>query len=381
MDDQTHIPITLFLNQLSDAIIICDKLLRITRWNETATLIYGWTAVEALGQHIDDLLGTRWNKTPQAHAIAELVKTGSWHGELQQRTKDGRLRQIWSAVSWLKNTEGEIIGGMTINRDITEEMASRKALDAQKEHQRLEGILKNEQEWNKTVQHMMKVLFHDMRVPLAVINTSSGLLNRHYDKYTPQQRLEKLETVYAQVRHMNQMMDDASFSIRGSLTHRVFHARRFNLTQLCEVCVKEIQDALATCHTLTFETDGLVQHVELDETLISRILVNLLSNAIKYSPNCGNINLILRQQDDQIIIQVSDSGMGISPEDQTHIFESSFRSGQVNNISGTGLGLSIVRECVEVHRGTILVESELGKGTTFTVCLPFVDVSQAEVRV
>ncbi len=81
------------------------------------------------------------------------------------------------------------------------------------------------------------------------------------------------------------------------------------------------------------------------------------------------VKLILCRQDDQIILQVSDSGIGISPEDQTHIFETSFRSGQVNNISGTGLGLSIVRECVEAHRGTILVESELGKGTTFTVSL------------
>jgi|GEM_PF-3293941 len=114
----------------------------------------------------------------------------------------------------------------------------------------------------------------------------SLFVTRNYDKYTPQQRLEKLESIYAQVRHMNQMMDDASLLIRGSLTDRVFKPRRFNLTQLCEVCVKEIRDALATCHTLTFETDGLVQHVELDETLISRILVNLVSNAIKYSPDC-----------------------------------------------------------------------------------------------
>jgi signal transduction histidine kinase len=108
-----------------------------------------------------------------------------------------------------------------------------------------------------------------------------------------------------------------------------------------------------------------------DEILISRILLNLLTNAIKYSPEGGNVMLELSDQPNAAIqLCVIDEGIGISQDALPNIFDTFYRAQGVETITGTGLGLSIVKDCVERHHGTITVESEKGKGTTFTVTLP-----------
>jgi signal transduction histidine kinase len=105
---------------------------------------------------------------------------------------------------------------------------------------------------------------------------------------------------------------------------------------------------------------------------LDQVVVNLISNAIKYTPDNGGINISLREDDGFLILQVHDSGIGISLEDQRHIFEKFYRveSDATAKISGTGLGLSIVKAIIKKHSGRVWVESELGQGSTFTVLLP-----------
>ncbi|HBB32155.1 MAG TPA: hypothetical protein DC064_10255, partial [Cyanobacteria bacterium UBA9273] len=97
---------------------------------------------------------------------------------------------------------------------------------------------------------------------------------------------------------------------------------------------------------------------------------NLLSNAIKYSPNGGVIDFQLYYEQDEIILQIKDQGIGIPPENQARLFESFHRASNVGMIQGTGLGLSIVKKCVDLYKGKIYCQSEVGAGTTFTVKLP-----------
>jgi PAS domain S-box-containing protein len=107
------------LGQVSDAVIATDNDLKITTWNRAATEIYGWTEAEAIGQTLDDLLGTRWEATPEADALETIRATGRWRGEIVQTTKSGETRFIVAAVSLVKDEAGEIIGGVTVNRDVT----------------------------------------------------------------------------------------------------------------------------------------------------------------------------------------------------------------------------------------------------------------------
>lgn len=116
------------LNQVSDAIIATDLNLKINSWNKAAEKIYGWSEAEAVGQTVDKLLHTSWPQVSQAAAKQIIRETGLWHGELKQVTKDGTPKTIWASVSLIKNAQGDIVGGVTVNRDMTQEKQMEDAL-------------------------------------------------------------------------------------------------------------------------------------------------------------------------------------------------------------------------------------------------------------
>ena len=105
---------------------------------------------------------------------------------------------------------------------------------------------------------------------------------------------------------------------------------------------------------------------------LEQVVSNLVGNAIKYTPEHGRIDMVLSEDDGFLVLRVSDTGIGISLEDQRRIFDKFYRveSEATEKISGTGLGLSIVRAIVKKHSGRVWVHSELGKGSMFTVLLP-----------
>jgi two-component system, OmpR family, phosphate regulon sensor histidine kinase PhoR len=109
-----------------------------------------------------------------------------------------------------------------------------------------------------------------------------------------------------------------------------------------------------------------------DEDLLSQVWINLIHNSIKFTPEAGSIKVALHPRSDQVEFRISDTGMGISEEDQVHIFERFYKAdkSRTNLGGGSGLGLSIVKKIIEMHKGTIKVESKVGAGTTFTVALP-----------
>jgi len=107
-----------------------------------------------------------------------------------------------------------------------------------------------------------------------------------------------------------------------------------------------------------------------DEKLLNHILINLLTNAVKYSPRGGEIRLELSKADDDLILRVSDQGIGIPEEDQKHLFEPFHRASNTQQINGVGLGLVIALTSVEAWGGTIACESAIGRGTIFTIKLP-----------
>jgi signal transduction histidine kinase len=116
------------------------------------------------------------------------------------------------------------------------------------------------------------------------------------------------------------------------------------------------------------EEDHIVQG---DRKRLHQAFANLMNNAIKYTTDKGRINLGIAQKDDQYIIQIQDTGIGIIPGDQPYIFDKFFRSDEIReDYQGSGLGLSIVKSVVERHNGRVWVSSTPGKGTEFTVVLP-----------
>lgn len=257
----------------------------------------------------------------------------------------------------------------TLFFDVTER---KRTEQLEREHERLKASFQKEQERNALVQRIISALSHDLRTPFTVITTARFLLEQYYDRLPLDKRQEQLDKIEHQTQFAIRLLEDTVQMLRGNVGEQEFHPAPVNLSALCAVSVQEIGSAFQTHHQLRFVPLSNVETVTVDETLVNRILLNLLSNAIKYSPDGSEIRLELDRRDNWVILRVIDQGVGISKDDLPHIFEAFFRVEAIKhqNISGTGLGLSIVRDCVERHRGQINVESELGKGTTFTVELP-----------
>jgi signal transduction histidine kinase len=129
----------------------------------------------------------------------------------------------------------------------------------------------------------------------------------------------------------------------------------------------------------TVELDGCLSRAWFDSDKIIQLLTNLIGNATKFTPQGGSVTVSILRQGEELVMRVRDTGMGIPKESLPKIFERFYRVPRPGKeIQGTGLGLSIVRKIVDLHRGRIEAESELDKGTTFTVFLPLDAQAQRE---
>ena len=136
-----------------------------------------------------------------------------------------------------------------------------------------------------------------------------------------------------------------------------------DVVELYQYVAEEKQISIAT-----IVPEGLKAHA--DTSRMKQVVANLLDNAIKYSKKGGNIDIDAAFKDDEIIISVRDNGVGIAPEDIPRIFDRLYRGDKSRSRRGLGLGLSLVQAVIHAHKGHIEVQSRLGEGSCFTVCLP-----------
>jgi PAS domain S-box-containing protein len=232
--------------------------------------------------------------------------------------------------------------------------------------------LQQQIELNDLKSRFITMASHEFRTPLATIHGSVDLL-MHYDDRMPvdKKRLTLLKIDDA-VERMTHMLENVLVIGRSDAGRLQFKPQPSQVAVFCKSLVDELRSAMAEpfrriqmAMDLPRDTDAYL----VDEVLIRNIVGNLLSNAIKYSPHGGQVTLRVRPRPGELVITVSDQGIGIPLADQPQLFESFHRASNVGNISGTGLGLAIVRDAVQCHGGSISLESTPGEGSTFTVVL------------
>ncbi|NDJ59511.1 MAG: PAS domain S-box protein [Chloroflexi bacterium] len=238
------------------------------------------------------------------------------------------------------------------------------------ERERLALTLESQREMTAIKERIMKVISHEFRTPLAIILTSSQLLERYFVRLGETQRDHYFAQIHAQIDHLTEMLDEIGLIVRGELGQFGTQMRHFNLDELCVQVVKRLYTSIGVDYNIIYNYTGSRTDVTADHHMIQRMLTNLIDNAIKYSAVRTVIQVDLWVDVDSVVFQVIDEGMGIPPEDHQRIFDPFFRGTNTDAIGGTGLGLSIVKDCVDRHNGTIEVDSTLGSGTTFTVRLP-----------
>ncbi|TRU22411.1 MAG: histidine kinase [Microcystis aeruginosa Ma_QC_B_20070730_S2] len=230
-------------------------------------------------------------------------------------------------------------------------------------------LLLQEKELSDLKIQLFSMISHEFRTPLTVILSASQLLENGLKDADHSSR-KNLYRIQSSVKLMNQFLTDILILTRAESGNLSCRLEPLDIEAFCLNLVEDFQFINKNNTPIKFVSQGLMIRPYLDEKLLYSILSNLLLNAIKYSPTGAGISLILWKDSDRIVFQVRDHGIGIAEEDRGKIYEPFYRGQNVENIIGTGLGLAVVKKCVELHRGEIALDSQVDKGTSFTVKLP-----------
>ena len=214
---------------------------------------------------------------------------------------------------------------------------------------------------------------HELRTPLnAIIGFSEVLLERMFGELNPKQE-EYLQDIMTSGRHLLSLINDILDLSKVEAGRMELDLGQFDLPAALDNCRTLVRER-AGRHGIALDlaVDERVGQIVADERKVRQVLLNLLSNAVKFTPEGGRVAIGAVRADGGVEIAVSDTGIGIAPEDQETIFEEFRQAGSdyVRKREGTGLGLALAKRFVELHGGRIWVKSEVGRGSTFTFTIP-----------
>lgn len=306
------------------------------------------------GYHVSELIGQGlWSYYSdddvqiRIRAMRNIIQEGRvWSGELVGCRKDGSRYDVQMTVAPLRGESNRIVGYVGSQRDITR----------QKELDRLKDLFVSD-------------VSHELRTP----TTNIGLYLELLEDAPAKKRREYLAVLKEQSYLLMKLVEDILDLSRLAIG-------RAKKIEFAPVDINLITEQIVNAHRPMAEATGIMLVFEPDMDLppvwgesnqLARVINNLLSNAIRYT-SAGGVYLRTSQINNEICLEVTDTGMGIDPEDQPHLFERFYRGRRVrqSKIHGTGLGLAIVKEIVDLHDSKIEVHSEVDKGSTFSIYFP-----------
>jgi two-component system sensor histidine kinase VicK len=333
--------------QMADAVIATDGQDMIRSWNDAAEGLYGWKREEVLGKQTGEVLPTKYVTSSRQAWEQHLHSSGSWKGEVVQRKKDGSWVPILSSTSLVKDASGKVIGAVAVNRDITEQ----KQLEEQKDA-------------------FLAMVSHELKAPVTTLKASAQYLQMVFKRKGDPQAVELLAKFDAQVNKLNKLITDFVDTTIIDVGRLRLTLEDIEVNQLVTEIVEEVQRTLPHHRILTELATSAT--ISADKLRLGQVLTNLLSNAIKYSPDADRIVVKTEVTNETVRLCVHDFGRGIPQDKQARLFERFYRVEEPGQpaVAGLGLGLYISAEIVKQHGGTMGVESEPGKGSTFCFTLP-----------
>lgn len=355
--------------QSSDDAIVSKTLDGIVRtWNEGARRIFGYEPHEMVGQPIEKLLPSE--RRGEEQDILRRLRRGERieHFETVRVRKDGRRVDVSVTISPIRDKSGQIIGASKIARDIT-----------QQKHYEHELRLAKEQaeSTNRAKDRFLASLSHELRTPLTPVLAAVTFLVSRHD--LPQALREDIEMIQRNVEIEARLIDDLLDLTRIARNKIQLHFEALDIDTLLNAAVQTCRiDLDAKDIQLTLSLSARQHHVWGDSARLQQVLLNLLNNAIKFTPRHGRIHLATTDIEQRVRIEISDTGVGIDPNDLHRIFDA-FEQGEpsvTRQFGGLGLGLAISRSLVTMHKGTISAASRgPGQGATFAIDLTTVNVA------
>ena len=388
-------------------IIVCNRAGTIVSANQMAHQLFDYPDGELLSQAIDQLVprapGRRHDKLRESFNAHPSVRAmGAHHGDLEALRRDGSVFPVEISLSYFyldeelyvvsyvlditykKNAQQELVAERQrverLNADLEQKVADRthallstlEQLEQRKDE--LAQALAAEQELGELKSRFVSMASHEFRTPLTAVLTSASLIEKYPATGQQDKRVRHLERIRQSVNHLNDILEE--FLSVGRIEEGKVQAQpaRLDLPALLHETIADVQGLLKPGQTIRQEV-SCPAAVWLDPSLLRKILVNLLSNGLKYSNENAVVTVRAACAAGQLVLTVQDQGVGISPEDQEHLFERFFRARNVTNVPGTGLGLYIVANYLQLMHGTISLQSELGVGTTINITIPYANHS------
>jgi len=319
----------------------------------------GYTRQEVIGRNSAEL--GHWSDLQDRGGFLLEVQLRGFvrHREVILRSKDGRLDTVLLSAEVIEiDGQPHILAvglNITARKQAEEEM--RRALEQEKELSRL-----------KT--NFVTLVSHEFRTPLGIIMSAADILRKYFERLPAARRGEHLQDIHDASRRMADLMDEVLLLARVEAGKMECKPMPIDLRAFCLGLANEIRSSTNGTCSVHVATDRLSDSAAADEALLRHIFINLLSNAAKYSAPPSQVELRVERRERDAIFEVRDRGIGVPAEDLSRLFQTFRRGGNVGERPGSGLGLVIVKRCVELHGGTIELQSKEGEGTTVIVRLP-----------
>ncbi len=379
-------------------ILLTDAKSVILTSNDFIDRLFGYDSNELVGQNVSILIPNHLKERHAAHQenfLKEPVVRPMGVGlDLKAKRKDGSLFPVEISLShFVENGERYFIAFISdvtlkrkvemelilknkeinqLNETLEEEVKTRtQALQntlvkLEANTIELENALQKEKELGDLKTRFVSMASHEFRTPLTSILTSASLLEKYQKEEEQAKRSQHINRIKSSVYHLTEILEE--FLSVGKL-----ESGKVEIHQTSQALLEFIEDLLVDLKSYESPNQQIILTINQDVlwtsdfSILRKILINGLSNALKFSQK--NVNLIIEVQEIDLTIRIVDRGIGISQEDQKHLFERFFRGSNATVIPGTGLGLHLIDRYVKLLDGTLEINSEIDKGTELVIRL------------
>lgn len=362
------------------AIIGTDRDGRITLFNVGAELLLGYDAREMLGQtpasfvprselHAQaEAVGT----APEFHRIARaLTKRSSEPRDWRMRRRSGEMRTHSLTITRMHDQRGEVVGYVCTSEDVTARVQRQDALLAALLSER-EAVERLEQA-DRMKDALVSTVSHELRTPLTSVLGYATMLADGDLGDLPPLVAQTLDRIINNGERLRSLVEDLLVLSRVNAGQLDLASEPLDLRDVVrsayDVVAPQLETRALDVRVTLGESKALVEG---DAGMLERVVLNLLTNALKFTPDGGQVDVSVKLEAEEAVLEVSDTGLGIPLEEQDQLFTQFFRSSIAKReaIQGTGLGLSIAHAIIEQHGGVIGATSEPSIGSTFLVVLP-----------
>ncbi|MEP6988395.1 MAG: PAS domain-containing sensor histidine kinase, partial [Chloroflexota bacterium] len=357
----------LITDNVQDLITLNDTKGKLVFVSPSARTLLGYEPESLLEMSSIDLIHPD-DRQLMTQAFQTALETGTQHFIVEGRLRHADGYYIWTefSITSILDDQSNFMGGVFVARDITE----RKLLEALTlKQEKLQTALDKELELGTLKTRMMQRIAHEFRTPLTVIQSSVETLTTYLDRLTPDQRADKVAKIMRYIASITDMLLQIELVINGDFKPDELNRNITDVSALCRQVAAELETQFNLPGKYILEMPQEVIF-SADEQVLKNAIQPVMRNAALYSEPPSVVKVSLAYLEKGIKLCVTDTGIGILPQEQSRIFEPFFRGSNINEVGGLGVVLTIARAAIEAHEGTIIVESVLKQGTTVTLWIP-----------